>query len=300
MKFFKIKRKMRESLVGILLFFVANASFAADLVSGDFMQILHSKSDQLVVWQYADNPSVFVFDFPGLAYQGSSFNRTTQFTEQRFSGEGFPRVLNDSELNSHISAARRTQANFAFGHDFLVSELVQFFNFARRDKIELNANELNVLEFLKQQGFVREFRGFYQAIRPEVVLLSVPQTQDRKPDEPMITIGARYAILLHEMSHAEYYSNVHYSKFCQRFWSETLTEKQREAFKNFLKSYNYAVDYLDLVVNEMQAYLMFTPDPKSFSAAKLGVSQSELDSMRAQFRKGNPPTRIPLSLLEGV
>lgn len=300
MNLYSVTKNVRNLLVGSLFLMSAHVSSAVEFVSGDFMQILHAKSDQLVVWQYADNPSVYLFDFPGLSYQGSTFNRATQFTEQRFAGEGFPRVLNDEELAQHISAARRNQANFAFGHDYLVSELVQFFNFARRDKVELTLNEKAMRDFLIQQGLLRDFRGFYQAIKPDVVILSIPQAQDRKPDEPVISLGARYTILLHEMSHAEFYSNPHYSKFCLRFWNETLTEAQRESFKKFFRGYNYSVDYEDLVVNEMQAYLMFTPDPKSFNARRLGVSTEELESMRNAFRKGKPPTRLPLSILEGM
>jgi hypothetical protein len=49
-----------------------------------------------------------------------------------------------------------------------------------------------------------------------------------------------------------------------------------------------------MMINEMQAYLMFTPDPSSFSARKLGVSQQELEAMRDAFRKGKPPTSLPL------
>ena len=203
-------------------------------------------------------------------------------------------MLNNLELSRYIEAARRTQADFAFGHDVLVGELVQFFNYALRDKVELNPEEILVRDFLTEQGLVRFWRGFYQAMRPDVVILAVPQTQDRKANEPMVSTGARYAILLHELAHGEYYTNTHYQKFCQRFWYETLTENQREAFKKFLGNFNYAVNNEELLINEMQAYLMFTPDPKSFSARKLGVSDAELDQMRSAFRRASPPIRLPM------
>ena len=190
------------------------------------------------------------------------------------------------------AAARRTTADFAFGHDVLVSELVQFFNYALRDKIELNPEEITLRDFLVEQGLVRLWRGFYQAMKPDVVLLAVPQTQARKANEPMVSDGARYAILLHELAHAEYYTNPHYAKFCQRYWYETLTEDQRELFKRFLANFNYSVNNEELLINEMQAYLMFTPDPKSFSARKLGVSEEVLQSMRGAFRRGSPPIRL--------
>lgn len=292
--------KLQRFLVAGLLVLASISSFAAELFAGNFQQIFQAKSDELVIWQYADNQNIYVFDFPGLNFQGGSFNRATQFTEQRFVGAPYPKVLNDDELAAHIAAARRNKANFAFGHDFLVSELVQFFNFALRDKIELNSHEIAVRDFLIKQMLVREFRGFYQAIRPDVVIISVPQTQERKTDEPMISSGARYAILLHEMSHAEFYSNPHYAKFCERFWNEKLTEQQRELFRKFLHAYNYFIEDQTLVVNEMQAYLMFTPDPKSFNHRRLGVSEEELEAMRSAFRRSSPPIRLPLTLMEGL
>jgi hypothetical protein len=292
-------KKAKTFFVGMGLVVCAQCAMAAELYSGDFLQILQSNTAQTTVWQYADNPEVYIFDFAGLSNQGKTFNRITQFTEQRFGGEAYPRVLGNEDLARHITAARRTQANFAFGHDLLVSELVQFFNFAQRDKVQLNAEELELRDFLVERNFMREMRGFYQSLKPDVVILSIPQVQDKKQDEPMVSPGARYAILLHEMGHAEYYSNPHYAKYCQRFWSETLTEQQRELFKKFLRGYNYSVDNEDLVINEMQAYLMFTPDPKSFSAKKLGVSEAELESIRSGFRKGKPPIRLPMNLVEG-
>jgi len=287
--------ELRHCWLAVCLLSLWNAAWSLDFFSGDFQQILRSRTENLTVWQYVDNPSIYVFDFPGLTYQGRSFNRVTQFTEQQFS-EPYPKVLNDAELSRHVEATRRTQADFAFGHDVLVSELVQFLNYALRDKVELNADELAVRDFLVEQGMIRMWRGFYQGLRPNVVILSVPQVQSRKANEPMISEDARFAILLHEMAHGEYYSNSHYAKYCQRFWYETLSEEQREHFKRFLASFNYAVQNEELVINEMQAYLMFTPDPKSFSARKLGVSDAELQSIRDAFRKGRPPTRLPLTL----
>ncbi|QLH48984.1 MAG: hypothetical protein HWD57_03735 [Candidatus Accumulibacter cognatus] len=284
---------IRKLLGASVLMAMLQSALALDAVQGDFTQVLETRSGELTVWQIADNPDIYIFDFPGLTYQGRSFNRITQFTEQQTT-EAYPKVLGNQELARYVEAARRTQADFAFGHDVLISELVQFFNFSLRDKIELNPEEIAIREFLIEQGLARFWRGFYQAMKPGVVVLAIPQTQDRKVGEPMVSPGARYAILLHELAHGEYYTNPHYAKYCQRFWHETLTEYQRELFKRFLMNFNYAVNHEELLINEMQAYLMFTPDPKSFSARKLGVSDAELQSMRETFRRGSPPIRLPL------
>ena len=286
-------KRISKFLGASALVFALSSAWAIDVSSGDFQTVLNARNENVVIWQMAENPNIYVFDFKGLNNQGRSFNRITQFTEQQTT-EPYPKVLNNLELSRYIEAARRTQADFAFGHDVLVGELVQFFNYALRDKVELNPEEILVRDFLTEQGLVRFWRGFYQAMRPDVVILAVPQTQDRKANEPMVSAGARYAILLHELAHGEYYTNTHYQKFCQRFWYETLTENQREAFKKFLGNFNYAVNNEELLINEMQAYLMFTPDPKSFSARKLGVSDAELDQMRSAFRRASPPIRLPM------
>ena len=276
-----------------LSFVFSHLAWGVEPVSGNFKTILESRADALIVWQYVDNPSIFVFDFPSLTQQGRSFNRITQLSEQQIS-EPYPRVLNNEELSRHIEASRRTLADFAFGHDVMVSELTQFFNLVERDKIELNPEEIEIRDFLVAQGLMRSWRGIFQALKPSVVLLSLPQIQERRATEPRVSEGARYAILLHEMSHGEFYANAYYATYCRRFWNDSLSDSQREAFKKFLSSYNYTTTADELLINEMQAYLMFTPDAASFSAKKLGVSGAELEAMRDAFRKGKPPTRLPL------
>lgn len=280
----------------ILTFFLMSprSAWSAGAVPGDFQTILNHRSNALTIWNYTGNQNIYVFDFPGLILQGRTFNRLTQMTEQVQTGAGYPRVLNNEELLAHIEAIRRTHANFAFGHDALVFELVQFYNLADRDKIELFPEELVLRDFLLENGFIKSWRGFYQALQPDVVILSIPQVQNKKADEPQVSELAREAIFTHEISHAEYYTNPHFANYCRAFWSKTLTDAQRQLFLKFLTNYNYAVDHGEMIVNEMQAYLMFTPDPLSFSAKRLGVTEEELEEMREAFRKGKPPTRLPL------
>lgn len=296
----KIKKLRWFGLVGSLLIYLLSLPAAAfELLSGDFRQILDGKTDRVVVWQYTHNPKIYVFDMPGLAVQGRTFNRITQFTEQQQQAP-YLKVLSDLELDTYITALRRTQADFAFGHDVLVAELVNFYNYARRDNVNLNPEELALKDFLVTQGFIRDWRGFYQALQPEVVILSVPQIQEKKEREPRITMGARYTILLHEMSHGEYYTNPFYAKYVQQFWYSTLSDAQKGLFRSFLEGFNYAVWNEELVINEMQAYLMFTHDAKSFSAKRLKVTEEELARMRHAFRIGNPPTKLPLFALEDL
>lgn len=286
---------LTRRFMGVLAFVAsawASSVWAAGLVSGDFSTILNNKSSELVIWQLVENPNVIVMDFPTMLQQGKTFNRITQLTEQF--AEPYKRVLTAEELHAYFDSIRRTDANFAYGHDVLVSELALFFNLADRDKVELFPEELALRTFLIEQNLIRSWRGIYQAMKPDLVLISIPQTRERVDGEPTINMLARRAVLSHELSHGEFYANPYYANFCRKFWAETLTDNQRTAFTRFLSKYNYSLNQEELLINEMQAYLMFTPDPNSFSASKLGVSEAELASMRVAFRRGRPPTKLPM------
>lgn len=261
--------------------------------TADFNTILASKSDELIVWQYSLNPDIYIFDFPNLTQQGRAFNRITQLTEQF--NEPYKRVLTDREMESYLNSIRRTQANMAFGNDVLVSELVLFFNLAENDKVELNPEELMLRNFAISQGLIKVWRKFYQAVQPNVVFLSIPQIQEKRAGEPRVNELARRTVFTHEISHGEYYTNPRYAKYCAHFWYNVLNDAQRNAFKTFLSKYNYSINEEELLINETQAYLLFTPDPSSFSAEKLGVADEELDAMREAFRKGMPATGLPVN-----
>lgn len=271
---------------------------AFQIKEGDFKTVFYGKSDETVVWRYTPNPEVLIIDIPGLELQGRTFNRITQLVEQQYT-EPYPRVLTSEELTKYINNSNKTFASFAAGHDLKVSDLVQFFNFAERDKTELFPEEYALRDLVVAEGLIKEWRGFYQAQKPHTVILSIPQIQERRGADPAVTSNARYAILLHELSHAEFHTNAAYNKYCKSFWADGLTEPQREAFRKFLASMRYSVDNEELLINEMQAYLMFTPDGGSFSAARLGVTDSVLAGMRDSFVKGRPPIRLPLRVKAG-
>jgi hypothetical protein len=44
------------------------------------------------------------------------------------------------------------------------------------------------------------------------------------------------------------------------------------------------------MINEMQAFLMHTPDTRAFSAALLGVAETTLANLRRRFAKDAPPS----------
>ena len=164
----QFSRKIRKGFWGILLVLFPCLAWGLDVVPGDFQTILNARSNTLTVWGYTGNQSIYVFDFPGLTMQGLTFNRVTQLTEQVQAGEGYPRALNNDELAAYIESLRRTHANFAFGHDVLVSEMVQFYNLVDNSKIELFPEELKYEDaashFIRHTDQLpRKTRGIYSA-----------------------------------------------------------------------------------------------------------------------------------------
>lgn len=262
---------------------------------GDYHDILDFSSDQPVVWEYKGMKNVHLIDFPSLLIQGRTFNRITHLIQQSF--EPYKKVLTEQELAARLSAINRTMETMASGHDVLLDELALFFNLVKRDKITLFKEEHLLLEFLLQKQLLTVWKGIYNAQAPNGVLISVPQVQKKTDGTYRVSPLARKTIVMHELSHGEYYTNPYYSEYCRRFWGESLNEEMRQKFLVFLSKYNYSLFGEELVINEMQAYLMFTPDPLSFSASRLGVSAEMLAAMRQAFREGRPPTVLPLNLV---
>ena len=126
-------------------------------------------------------------------------------------------------------------------------------------------------------------------------MISITQLQ---PDDPstdtneLIDIDIRRALLMHEMSHGEFYTNKAYRDYCKDFWYHKMSERERDAFKKMLMENSYDVTNEVLCINEMQAYLMNTPDKRLFSADSLGISEDELTRMRQKFISGDPPAKI--------
>src|SRR5690606_3272524 len=73
-----------------------------------------------------------------------------------------------------------------------------------------------------------------------------------------------------------------------QFWREGLDEEGRTMFRRYLVAQGYDGALDDLMANEMQAYLMHTPDPRMFSAASLGVAPEMMDRWQAAFLLGMP------------
>ena len=61
-----------------------------------------------------------------------------------------------------------------------------------------------------------------------------------------------------------------------------------KAFLAYLVSQEYDPAVPDLVINETQAYLMNTADPRLFNAAVVGMTDADLNILRVRFLAGMP------------
>lgn len=268
------------------------AAWADDYVlpavtAADFSAILANRGASAVtVFEYEGRQAITIIDFPTLVEQGRMFNRVVALIERI--GAPRERVLSNDELAAYIRSIGKTQATLAYGNDFLIAELVVFYNLAELGAIELNAEELALRRFLLDRRLMVLRNGFYQAVMPTAVILSIPQESGGSPGSPPVTALARRTILSHEIAHGEYYTNPLYANYCRQFWRKVMTEDQRNAFRKFLSSSNYDPNNQEMMINEGQAYLMYTPDTRAFNARMVGLADKELAALRQKFREGFP------------
>ncbi len=240
----------------------------------DEAEILAHRPSATTVFRFASNRRVLVLDFASLQEQGLMLNRAAALMEKA----GLPRdrVLRDEELDAAIAASGDTMETFYYGHDYAAADLARFFALADRDGVRLREQEEWLRRLLRQEGLLApDARG---------ALISIPAVGAAAD----VDSGVRAAILRHELSHAEFFTNRPYSTYVRQFWRDGLDEEGRAVFRRYLAAQNYDPALEDLMANEMQAYLMHTPDPRMFNAAALGVAPELVDRWQAEFLLGMP------------
>ena len=236
---------------------------------------LAAHSAALEVFRFAPAPRVLVLSFPRLRAQGRMLNRLGAFVEK----VGLPhaRVIAETELGSALQRANDTEETFYYGHDYRAADLARFFAAAARDGTDLRPEEAFLRTLLDQQGL----------LAPTAIgaVISIPPLSAAPP----IDAAARATILHHELSHGLYFTDPGYAAYARAFWDTVLTESQRAGFRRFLAGQDYDTDNEDLMINETQAYLMHTADPRYFRPDLAGLTPAEAASLRRTFWLGMPP-----------
>jgi hypothetical protein len=223
--------------------------------------------------RFAPNPTILVLDFPTLDRQGRMLNRVAAWAEK--SGVPHDRVLNDSELAAAIKASGASPATYYYGHDYRAADIATFFSLADRDGVKLDDEE-------------EELRRMTAAARAESFGFGALITLPRADAANQVSARDRAVILHHELSHGEYFTNALYARFVHTIWDTVLTETERAKFRTYLAQDGYDPALEDLMINEMQAYLMHTPDARFFDPVKLGIAPDRLAQIRESFAAGMP------------
>jgi hypothetical protein len=248
---------------------------AADIpvLVGSETEIVAHTAVRPTAFRLAANPRILVIDSPTLHAQGLMLNRIAAFVEKA----GLPRdrVLGDAALQQAIAQTGETTETYYIGHDYAAADLARFFAAADRDRVALGAEEERLRSMLRREELL--------AAASVSAVLSVPRAAPGSIDDQ-----TRRVILRHELSHGEFFANPSYAAFVRTFWHHRLSDGQRAAFRRFLQCQGYDGANEELMANEMQAFLMFTPDERYFAAGLVGLAQADLTSLRRQFLESMP------------
>jgi hypothetical protein len=241
-------------------------------------------------WRYGkleSNPQVFAIAYPKLREQAMAMNRMAAYLEKASAPRD--RLLGDAELAAVIARAGDQPETFYLGHDYRMDDVARFFNQARQQHLVLQAQEQRLLDLLLAQGLIAIDAGAakpYQtaAKGSALITLSAFTPADRSllnlaPDDQVL--GS--AVLAHEVSHGEFLTRPSYRQQSWYFWQSVLNEPERQKWRLLLRRMDYDAANEDLLVNEMQALLMHTPDARIFSTVHLLIPEPELVRQRRLF-----------------
>lgn len=240
------------------------------------------------VGRLKDYPEVLVIEFPDLQEQGAAMNRVAAFIQK--AGAPRDRVLDEAELAAFIARSGDTTQTFYQGHDYDDTSLARFYAQVQRQGLSLNAQEARVLTALQAAGVIAQPAGAAPPAPPQAVItFTATQPDDsRTAGDETVDALRREAVLRHEVSHGRFYTRAVYREHCLRFWRDVLSEAQREALRQYLAELGYDRDDELLMVNEAQAFMMNTPDPRAFAAGHIGMADGELAALRLRFWRSLP------------
>jgi hypothetical protein len=229
-------------------------------------QIDASQPCAVTVLRLAPDPDIVVIDFPSLTMQGMMLNRVAALVEKAQLPRD--RVLDDVALNEAIINCGETVESYYYGHDYRAADLARFFKLAAADGVKLNPQEMWLYGLVKQLGWLSPGANGALITLPAA---GGPITQDM-----------RAVILHHEIAHGAFFTVPGYQAYAVAFW-QGLTDAQRATFRQFLGAQGYDTQNANLMLNETQAYLVFTESPLFFTAAALGMDKQEMNGLRARF-----------------
>lgn len=230
-------------------------------------QIAARRDPTTTLFRLAEDPLVLVVDFADFHTQALMLNRVAALIEKADMPRD--RVVGEAELDAHIRATGEDPDHYYIGHDYRAADLARFFQRAAAQGMPLNPQEQWLRDLLDRAGWLRE--GAVGA------LISIPAVNEE------VDAATRITVLRHELSHAVYFTDPAYVALTHHMWVDMLTAPERDAVRQFLGHDGYDTADEDLMANEGQAYLIHTRDPRYFTPAMLGMSDTRAAAVRAAF-----------------
>ena len=233
---------------------------------------------------------IIVLDVPDVLEQARLFARIVLLVER----EGAPRhrVLDKSDALALLARLQTHFATMTVGNNLRGRELARFFNTARLQGETLTRDEFRLFRSLIDWQVLRETVDGIEVVRPEKIVISIPQVS-RVAGCPGCSVGPlqRAAVFEHEYAHALFATDDTYHDYTIWFWHNGLSDEMRARFVAFLGSRGYDTGNDELMANEMQAFMLHTPEQQFFAAPMLGLPIDGLDAVRDSFRAGlgSPP-----------
>jgi hypothetical protein len=251
-------------------------------------EILAATNGAFTIYVLRDSERTLVLDFPNTREQARMFARLILFVER--AGSSKTRVMTVPEVQKWLAQNSVQFDTLTVGNNMRTSELARFFNSARFQGEPITVDEQRLYDWLVQSQLLREEEAGVAVIDPERILVSVPQVSTVAGCAACsVTAAQRGIILQHELSHARFATDTVYQNYVLWFWSNSMSLVARDKFTRFLRSRGYDSSIRELAANEMQAFLMHTPDPAMFSAADVGLTDAELTDLRRRFQEGTSP-----------
>ena len=236
--------------------------------------IFHHVPKRFTVFRFRPDPRILVIDCPGLHQQGLMFDRIAALIEK--AGVPKDRVLSEAQFAAVLARTHQTIGTYYYGNDYDAAALRRFYRLARAEGIGLTAQETRLRRIIRRAGFLAQ--GATGAV------ISLPRAGPGR----RVGLRARAVILRHELSHGAYYTNAAYRRFVARFVGHDMTAAERQDFVAFLGRQGYDTGEHWLMVNETQAYLVFTPDREFFRASAVGLTPATVDALRRTFIASMP------------
>jgi hypothetical protein len=258
----------------------ATPALAAATPRRGVREILAFQAEEPTLVRLDANPRVFIADFPDLASQAAALNRIAALIEKAHAPRD--RVLTEPELAERIAATGQPAEHYYFGHNYRGEDLSRFFSLLTRQGLPRRPEESRI------EAWLAEMRR--QEPEGEVALITIPRARGG------VDASAREAILRHEIAHGFYFVDPLFAGYVRRTWNERFPATVREAFRRFLAAEGYDATNEDLVINEAMAYVLFTPDPRFFNPAMVGLDDAEVEALRVLLRPGVPDALQPLMI----